>query len=1139
MFVHLHVHSEYSLLDGACRIEQLACKARQENMPAVALTDHGTMYAAVDFYQACRQQGVKPILGCEVYLAQRTRFDREAHRDDSPSHLVLLAENQEGYTNLLKLVSRSFLEGFYYRPRIDDELLAAHSQGLIALSACMAGDIPRYLQQGSDERARQRALHYRDLFGRRNFFLELQDNGVEGQREVNAKLVQLARELEIGVVATNDCHYLDQADAQAHDVLLCIQTNKRVDDEDRLRFPSSQFYLRSVQEMTEVFREIPEAITNTVDIADRCQVELPFDEFHLPAFSLPEGVTAEEQLETLCRRRMVDRYREDTPKIRARLEHELSTINQMGFGSYFLIVSDFVEYAHSQHIAVGPGRGSAAGSLVAYLLGITDIDPLAHGLIFERFLNPERVSLPDMDIDFCIRGRGEVINYVTEKYGQENVAQIITFGTMQARAVVRDVARAQGWSFSEGDRIAKMIPHQLGMTLERARGDAPELRHAYETEDEVRQLLDTAQVLEGMPRHASVHAAGVVITPRRVDEYVPLQKMPDETVVTQYSYEVLEKLGLLKFDFLGLRTLTVLSEAVRLIGEDTGTVLELSGLPLDDEKTFSLISAGNTVGVFQLESGWVRNFLKDMAPSRFEDVVASIALCRPGPMENIPEFIRSKRGEPRYPHADLEPVLKETYGVMVYQEQIMQVASIIAGFTLGQADVLRRAMGKKKKELLDQMRAQFVEGALARGYSQELIDQVYGMIMKFANYGFSKNHAAPYALLSYQTAYLKAHYPAHFMAAQLSSLAATSERMTFYVEECRHMGLSLLAPDINASQVDFSVEGDGIRFGLGSIKHIGKEAARSIIAARSEGPFLSLWDVCERLSLKFLNRRVMEHLIRAGALDSLKCKRSQLLAVLDPTLQAVQEEKRRSMANQLSLFADDALLPVESITALPDIPEMPLKERLSDEHELVGLYLSGHPLGEFKPLLQALVTTNTMELAELPDESEVVMAGMAKITKRHATRKGDVMAFATLDDGVGQVELIVFPRLLETRGSLLLSDAPVVVEGALTASEDEAKIRVGRLLSMQEAVARRALEIPVAAHKDFREFVGRLQAILCAHPGEQEVYLRFTAKGVLIRAGERFRVSVTTQLLQQLEEEMGIRPVLRAGVGQTLMEGMS
>ncbi len=1130
MFVHLHVHSEYSLLDGACRIEKLAQKACEEHMPALALTDHGTMYGTVEFYEACRQQGVKPLLGCEVYLAQRTRFDREVHRDDSPFHLVLLAQDQQGYTNLLKLVSRSFLEGFYYRPRVDDELLAAHSQGLIALSACMAGDIPHYLHLGDESRARQRAVHYRELFGKENFFLELQDNGVKGQREVNAKLLALARDLDLGVVATNDCHYLEQAEASAHDVLLCIQTNKRVDDEERLRFPSDQFYLRTGREMEELFREVPEAISNTVAIAERCEVELPFDEFHLPEFSLPVGVKPGKRLEELCQIRLPERYREPEPEVLKRLEQELGTINSMGFASYFLIVSDFVEFARQQNIAVGPGRGSAAGSLVAYLLGITNIDPLAHDLIFERFLNPERISLPDMDIDFCIRGRGEVIDYVNEKYGQDNVAQIITFGTMQARAVVRDVARAQGWSFAQGDRIAKLIPHQLGMTLERALEDGSGLRSACEQEEEVRRLLDIAQVLEGMPRHASVHAAGVLITPQRVDQYVPLQKMPDETVVTQYSYEVLEKLGLLKFDFLGLRTLTVLSEAVRLIQEDGGVELDLASLPLDDECTFSLLRAGNTVGVFQLESGWVRSFLKEMAPHCFQDVVASIALCRPGPMENIPEFIASKRGEPRYPHPDLEPVLEETYGVMVYQEQIMQVASVIAGFTLGQADVLRRAVGKKKKELLDQMRAQFVSGGLERGYSQDLIDGVYAMIMKFANYGFSKNHAAPYALLSYESAYLKAHYPAHFMAAQLSSLAATSERMAFYVEECQQMGLGILSPDINAAQVDFSVEGDAIRFGLGAIKHIGREAAHGIVRARAPGPFRSLWDFCDRLGTKFLNRRVMEHLIRAGALDSLGCRRSQLLAILDPVMQVVQEEKRRSLGNQLSLLGEDTLPSPETSVQLPDVPEMPLNERLADEHELVGLYLSGHPLAEFKPVLRALVTANAMELSELADESKVVVAGLAKITKRLSTRRGGIMAFATLDDGVGQVELIVFPRLLELAGEELEGETPVVVEGTISAQEDERKIRVDRLLRIAQAVAERALEIPIVEKGEPEQILQHLHQILRRHPGEQGVFLRFVPSDIVVRAGTGFRVSVTVGLLEELEEGLGVRPLLRAGV---------
>ncbi|MEW6524302.1 MAG: DNA polymerase III subunit alpha [Bacillota bacterium] len=1133
MFVHLHVHTEYSLLDGNCRIEPMVRAARELGMPAVAITDHGTMYGVVEFYRACGRYGIKPIIGCEVYVARRTRFDREARLDDDPHHLVLLAENAQGYSNLLHLVSRASVEGFYYRPRVDHELLASCGQGLIALSACHSGEIPRLLLAGRKKEARARASSYRDIFGPEGFFLELQDNGVDGQKRLNTSLAELAGDLGLPLVATNDCHYLAQEDARAHDVLLCIQTNKTVDDASRLKFPSSQFYFRSSQEMRERFRSYPQAITNTLAIAERCCVELEFDSFHLPEFRLPPGTTAHQELRRLCAERLPGRYPQVTPGVTARLEYELATIEKMGFSGYFLIVSDFIDFARSRHIAVGPGRGSTAGSLVAYVLGITDMDPLRHGLVFERFLNLERITLPDMDIDFCVERRGEVIDYVTAKYGSENVAQIITFGSMQPRAVIRDVGRALGWPYADADRIAKAVPAQLGITLDRALELSTELKEAHDTRPEVQELLSIARALEGMPRHASVHAAGVVITPERVDRHVPVQKMPDGTVVTQFTYDALEQMGLLKFDFLGLRTLTVLQEAVRLIEENHGRRLELDSLPLDDEATYALLSRGEAIGVFQLESGWVRQYLKELAPSRFEDIVASIALCRPGPMEYIPEFIRSKRGTPVYPHPVLEPILAETYGIMVYQEQVLQVAATIAGFSLGQADILRRAVGKKKKDLLDDMRLAFVEGAVRQGYTRELAESIYELIMKFANYGFSKNHAAPYALLSYRSAYLKAHYPAEFMAAQLSSLMGSNERIAFYVDECRRLGLGMLPPDINASAVSFSVESRGIRFGLGAVKNLGRAAAGAIVSARASGPFTSLRDFCERVDPRSQNRRALESLIRAGAFDSLRLRRSQLLAMLDGVMESVQAERRRTSANQISLFSGAAAMPEPAADCVPDLPELPLVDRLGEERELLGMYLSGHPLAEHEAKLWALVTAATAELPELPDESQVVLGGLVTAVKQVATRSGGVMAFMTLEDLAGTVEVLVFPRVLEQSRGFLRVGAPVLVKGRVSHQEDEAKVLSSEVLALEDleatsevAVTRAPRESPdmpairVELSGASAAQLRSLQQLLKAHPGESRVLLGF-GKKTTIRAGPGFRVRVGEELVKSISGLLG------------------
>ncbi|HEY8450492.1 MAG TPA: DNA polymerase III subunit alpha, partial [Bacillota bacterium] len=841
-FVHLHVHSEYSLLDGASRLHDLPRRARELGMHAVALTDHGVMYGAVDFYKACRDVGVKPIFGVEAYLAQRTRHDREPRIDDRPYHFLLLARDRTGYRNLMRLVSLAYTEGLYYKPRIDLDLLADHAEGLIATSACLAGPITRLLDEGREEQALRMIRDLQEILGPENFYLEIQDHGIADERRLYGRLVEIGRRLGIPLVATNDVHYIEHRDARVQEILMCIQLGKTLEDGKRLRFENDQFYLKSPAEMAALFREVPEALANTVRIAERCNVELELGRVLLPAFSVPGGEDEATYLRKLCYQRLPERYPNAGPEVRQRLDYELDVIEKMGYPAYFLIVADFVQFAKSRGIPVGPGRGSAAGSIVSYLLGITNVDPLRFQLLFERFLNPERVSLPDIDIDFCYERRDEVIDYVVQKYGADRVAQIITFGTMAARAVIRDVGRVLGMPYGEVDRIAKLVPAQLGITLDDALQLSPDLARLYREDERVRELIDYARALEGFPRHASVHAAGVVIAPDPVMDHVPLQKMGDGTVVTQYDWMKIEEVGLLKMDFLGLRTLTVMEETRRLVRETYGHELDLDRIPLDDPKTYELLGRGETAAVFQLESGGMREMLRDLKPSNIEDIIAAVALYRPGPMQFIPDFIRSKHeGNVRYLHPDLEPILKDTYGIMVYQEQVMQVASKIAGFSLGKADLLRRAIGKKKKDLIDEMKQEFIQGAVAQGYTAELAAQIYDQIERFANYGFNRCHSTPYGLLAYQTAYLKANYPVAYMAATLTSFMNNSDKVAEYIKECRRMGIHVLPPDVNRSAAAFTVEGEAIRFGLAAIKNVGRGAIEAIVRARQQfGAFTSL-----------------------------------------------------------------------------------------------------------------------------------------------------------------------------------------------------------------------------------------------------------------------------------------------------------
>jgi len=1084
-FCHLHVHTEYSLLDGACRIKEMCALARNMGMDSVAITDHGNMYGVVTFYEACCQVGLRPIIGCEVYVARGSMHSKNQGAKDEPYHLVLLAETYQGYLNLMKIVSTGFLEGFYYRPRVDVETLARYSEGLIALTACIGGEVPALLAQGRNREAENSLTRYVDIFGKDSVFIEIQRNGVKGQEDVNAQLVGLSRKYGVPLVATNDCHYLKKQDARYHEILLAIQTGTNIDDPTRLRFPGTGFYFKSPKEMALEFRDLPEAILNTCAIADRCRVELDFSTIHLPEYPHsddqdPFSLLAHKAREGLKERSRgrLDRSREE------RLEYELGIIKSMGYSSYFLIVADFVNYAKEQGIAVGPGRGSAAGSEVAYALGITGIDPVQYDLVFERFLNPERISMPDIDIDFQDDRRDEVIAYVREKYGKDRVAQIITFGSMAARAAIRDVGRALNMPYGEVDKIAKMIPQQPGITIPKAVDSVPDIRKAMEQQS-ISELIEIASKLEGMPRHSSVHAAGVVIGKGPLWEYTPLAKSQDGVVTTQYAMDDLEKLGILKMDFLGLRTLTVIQTAVNLINGKTMTdeeelgirngalgkdFLDIEEIPLDDPATYRLLSNGETLGVFQLESSWVRDFLREMRPTEFSDVIDAVALCRPGPMEHIPEYIKGKQGNPTYPHPALEPILKDTYGVLVYQEQILRIANHIAGLSLGEADILRRAVGKKDRRLLLEMEQKFISGAVGRGLSQNDANGIWELIMKFANYGFNKNHAAPYALIAYRTAYLKANYPSEFMAALLSSVRGVQNKVGYYLEEAKRLGIGIKGPSVNMSMVDFSVEDGNIRYGLAGIKNVGESLAREIVRERQlRGEYLSVESFAFRIG-KGLTRKALESLIQCGAFDEIGARHSNLSKV-----EAALSQRGNQPDLQMSLFGEEGPGFEGSVVSFEvgrDMPvpyqptlfedeqhrgsaqgaaerlpaersahekEIPLEVRLAWERELLGMYFSGHPLDKYKEALSRL-TTPLVDVWEATEGAEVTVGGRVSEVKRVITRSGEEMAFVTVEDEYDSIEVILFPRLWQTVHRFVQKDKVVIVTGNVEEQEDVRRI---------------------------------------------------------------------------------------------------
>ena len=1080
-FVHLHLHTEYSLLDGACRIKHngkypLFERVKSVGQDAVAITDHGVMYGAVDFYNAAKESGVKPIIGCEVYVAPRTRHDKLYELDSEPRHLVLLCENMTGYKNLSKMVSMAFIEGFYIKPRVDMELLEKYSEGLIALSACLAGEIPRKLLAGSFEQAEQYALKLDRVFGRGNFFLELQNHGIPEQAEVNRGLLKIAERTGIPIVATNDVHYTEQSDAAAQDVMMCIQTGRTVNDQNRMKFSSSEFYIKSREQMEQALPGMEQAFENTVKIAQRCNVEFEFGNYKLPEFTVPDGMSSEQYLKKLAEDGFAARFPDGAgDEYSQRLEYELSMINRMGFTDYFLIVGDFISYAKSKGIAVGPGRGSGAGSLVAYCLGITGIDPIKYSLVFERFLNPERVSMPDFDIDFCYVRRPEVIEYVVGKYGADRVAQIVTFGTMAARQAIRDVGRALGMPYADVDAVAKQVPFEIGMTIDKALSSSSMLKNAYDGDPQIKRLIDMAKALEGMPRHASMHAAGVVITPRPVYEYVPLAKN-DDSVVTQYTMVTLERLGLLKMDFLGLRTLTVIDDAVKM-ARRRDPDFDIYKIPEDDKPTFEMLSAGKTAGVFQMESEGMTNVIMGLRPESIEDITAVIALYRPGPMQYIPKYIESRHNPEKisYLHPSLEPVLKVTYGCIVYQEQVMEVFRQLAGYSLGKADMVRRAMSKKKMEQLKKERQSFIygdeeqniKGALANGIDRETANTIFDQIMDFANYAFNKSHAVCYAMISYRTAYLKRHYPEEFMAALLTSVLDWSDKVCAHIAHCREMGIEILPPDINLSDSDFTAADGSIRFGLAAVKGIGRGLCAKITAERAEnGKFTSFYDFCRRMAgTSELNKRAAESLIKCGAFDGMGANRRQLMSVFAKTVDSAVSELKNNIEGQLDMFSTEPARREQ--IPLPKVEEYSVKELLAFEKESLGLYISGHPMDEYREIVaQAGGITRISDIVRhdedgqteeraqsgVHDGENIILAGIITAVKLKNTKSGSMMAYVTIEDLSASVEMMIFAKTLDRCGMYLKEDAAVFIGGRVSVREDEApKIICENVLPLNES----------------------------------------------------------------------------------------
>lgn len=1131
-FVHLHLHTQYSLLDGACRLPDLLALAKQYKMDSLAITDHGNMFGAIDFYLEAQKAGIKPIIGCEVYVAPKSRLDKTTVGIDEASyHLILLSRDEEGYHNLMKLVSSGYLEGFYYRPRIDKEILATHSKGLIALSACLKGEIPSLIQQKRFNDALKTADEYSHILGKGNFYLELQENGIGDQRIVNEGLIKIAKELKLPLVATNDVHYLNKENARSHEALLCIQTQTTLDDPNRMRFQTDEFYFKSPQEMKRLFQDVPEAIANTLEIAEKCNLELNFSQIHLPKYEAPSSQTKEEFLRGLCDEGLKKRFSEVTPQIKERLEHELKIIHNMGFTSYFLIVWDFIHYAKDKGIPVGPGRGSAAGSLVSYLLGITDINPLQYGLLFERFLNPDRIGLPDIDIDFCYERRQEVIDYVTQKYGRQNVAQIITFGTMQARAVVRDVGRVMGMSYADVDRIAKMITPDPNISLKDALDNEQELKNLYQNDTQVHDLINTALSLEGLNRHASMHAAGVVIADKPLNEYMPLFETQDEQITTGFSMGVLEKIGLLKVDFLGLRTLTVIDSARKIIKQTQGKDIDIDNISLDDANTYKLLASAQTFGVFQIESSGMRDLLKKLQPERFEDLIALLALYRPGPIGSgmLEDFIQRKHNRVpiKYDNKKLEPILKETYGIMVYQEQIMQIASGLAGFSLTQADLLRRAMSKKNPEVMEQQRKNFILGCIKNSISESVASRIFDLIEYFSGYGFNKSHSTAYAMISYRTAYLKANYPVEFMTALLTSERDNTDKIVEYINEASRMGLEVLPPDINESDALFKVvDPKTIRFGLLAVKNVGAGAVESIVEARKNGHFKSLEDLCKRIDLRLANRKVLESLIKCGALDTFKMPRAQMVAGLDSILESSSKAQREIARGQLSFF-DQGLSHngfKEALNNIPHVKEWPEPQLLAFEKEMLGFYVTGHPLARYASQLKRFTSTSIAKLPQHIDGEEIkIVALIAKIKHTLTRAKQEKMAILKLEDLEGVVEALVFPQAFQKISSCILPNVVVLVRGRLNLKEDVPKIVVNDMLPVDEIYRLiSAMNINLAGIRE--NLFESLKELLSSYHGSTPVYLHIdtpTKSKIHVVVGEEYFVQPSEKLISDIENLLG------------------
>ena len=1084
-FTHLHVHTEYSLLDGSNKIKEYVARVKELGMDSAAITDHGVMYGVIDFYRAAREAGINPILGCEVYVAPGSRFDREVGSgDDRYYHLVLLAENNQGYSNLMKIVSKAFVEGFYYKPRVDLELLEKYHEGIIALSACLAGEVARYLARGMYEDAKIAALRYQDIFGKGNFFLELQDHGIPEQQTVNQQLLRMHRETGIDLVATNDVHYTMAEDAEPHDVLLCLQTQKKLSDENRMRYEGGQYYVKSPEEMARLFPYALEALENTHKIAQRCHVEIEFGVTKLPKYDVPDGLTSWEYLNKLCHEGLEQRYHPVTDALKKRLDYELSTIKNMGYVDYFLIVWDFIKYARDNDIMVGPGRGSAAGSLVAYTLGITQLDPIRYDLLFERFLNPERVSMPDIDVDFCFERRQEVIDYVRRKYGDDCVVQIVTFGTLAARGVIRDVGRVLDMPYAQVDIIAKMVPQEPNITIDKALGMNPEFRKAYEEQEDIHRLIDLAKRLEGLPRHTSMHAAGVVISQKDVSEYVPLSRAQDGSIVTQFTMTTLEELGLLKMDFLGLRTLTVIHDAVRFIENTTGRHIDVDAINYNDPKVLASIGTGRTEGVFQLESGGMKSFMKELRPQNLEDVVAGISLYRPGPMDFIPKYIQGKNHPDAVTYAcpQLEPILKPTYGCIVYQEQVMQIVRDLAGYTLGRSDLVRRAMSKKKQAVMEKERANFiygnpeenVPGCIANGIDEQTAGQIYDMMMDFAKYAFNKSHAACYAVVAYQTAYLKYYYPVEFMAALMTSVIDNPKKVSEYILNCRNMNIAILPPDVNAGEAGFSVTDGKIRYALTAIKGVGRPVIDSLVQERKErGPFTNLKDFITRMSdKKEMNKRAIENLIKAGAMDGLGGTRKQFMSVYVQIADHIAHDKKNNLAGQISLFDIAGEEDKEEFDIrMPNVGEYSKEMLLGFEKEVLGVYVSGHPLEEYQELWQSCISNTAGDFAldeesgevELvKDQANAVIGGLIADKNVKYTKNDKIMAFLNVEDLIGNVEVVVFPQVYERYSTLLVEDAKVFIRGRVSLEEDkDGKLICDQIISFEDAQAARAANQPL------------------------------------------------------------------------------